>query len=267
MLALRRIAFICISVWPGLAWASVAPSIDAAFVPHTQSLLGYAAIGVFVTAYSLVMLEDRLGLHKSIPVMLAGSIIWLLISMMTNTHGLPEAGVGEALHHVLEEYGSLFLFLLVAMTYVNALTERGVFAVLRAWLINRHFSFRQVYWCTGLVAFVLSPFADNLTTALVMGTVVMTVGHGHRRFIGLGAINIVVAANAGGVFSPFGDLTTLMIWEAGKVPTVAFGQLFVPAVVNYAVPALIMSTQLPGGRPVMGDDLTQAKPGAWFIQA
>mgnify|MGYP003703208563 CR=1 FL=1 len=71
MPALRRIAIICISLWPSLAWASVPSSIDTSFVPHTQSLLGYAAIGVFVTAYLLVMLEERLGLHKSIPVMLA----------------------------------------------------------------------------------------------------------------------------------------------------------------------------------------------------
>ena len=118
-----------------------------------------------------------------------------------------------AFKHDLLEFAELFLFLLAAMTYINTMEERGVFDILRDWLVVKGFSFRKIFWLTGLVAFCLSPIADNLTTALLMATVVISVGGGNSKFIAVACINIVVAANAGGVFSPFGDITTLMVWQ------------------------------------------------------
>ena len=115
----------------------------------------------------------------------------------------------ELLRENLLEYAELLLFLLAAMTYVNTLEERHVFAALRSHLIARRLSFRAVFWITGAMAFVLSPCLDNLTTALVMGAVVLAMGRGIAAFIVPACINIVVAANAGGAFSPFGDITTL----------------------------------------------------------
>lgn len=111
-----------------------------------------------------------------------------------------------AVQHNLVEYSALFLFLLVAMTYINAMTERNVFEVLRAWLIKKQFSYRQLFWITGIIAFFLSPIADNLTTALLMGAVVLAVGAENRKFVAVACVNVVVAANAGGAFSPFGTL-------------------------------------------------------------
>lgn len=103
------------------------------------------------------------------------------------------------------------------MVYVNAMTERNVFESLRARLIKGGFSYRQLFWITGLLAFFISPVADNLTTALLMGAVVLAVGGREPRFVSLAFINIVVAANAGGAFSPFGDITTLMVWQSGHI--------------------------------------------------
>ena len=77
----------------------------------------------------------------------------------------------------------LFLFLLAAMTYINTMDERGVFDVLRAWLLAQGYSLRKLFWVTGAIAFVMSPIADNLTTALLMATVVMAVGGNNRRFV------------------------------------------------------------------------------------
>ena len=90
---------------------------------------------------------------------------------------------------------------------------RNVFEALRTWLIARGFGYRQLFWITGGLAFFISPVADNLTTALLMCAVVLAVAGGNGRFVLLAAINIVVAANAGGAFSPFGDITTLMVWQ------------------------------------------------------
>jgi Na+/H+ antiporter NhaD/arsenite permease-like protein len=98
-----------------------------------------------------------------------------------------------------------------------------------------------MFWITGCLSFFLSPVIDNLTTALVMCAVVLAIGQGNPRFIGIACINIVVAANAGGAFSPFGDITTLMVWQRGIVDFEMFFHLFLPSAVNFLVPATIMS--------------------------
>ncbi len=214
----------------------------------TANWVGYVSIIVFAAAYVVVILEERIHLRKSKPVLLAAGIIWILIAMAYNSHGLTHRAE-EAIRHNFLEYTELFFFLLVAMTYINAMIERGVFDALRNWLVERGFSYRSLFWITGILAFFISPVADNLTTALIMCAVILAVGEGKPAFIGLGCINIVVAANAGGAFSPFGDITTLMVWQKGILQFGTFFKLFIPALVNFVVPALIMHFALPSGKP------------------
>jgi len=214
----------------------------------TANWVGYAAITVFGLAYFLVILEEKIHLRKSKPVLLAAGVIWILIALAYNSHGLTHMAE-EGIRHNFLEYGELFFFLLVAMTYINAMIERGVFDELRNWLVAQGLSYRALFWITGILAFLISPVADNLTTALIMCAVILAVGQDQSRFIGLGCINIVVGANAGGAFSPFGDITTLMVWQKGIIPFWDFFKLFVPSVVNFVVPALIMHFALPGGKP------------------
>jgi Na+/H+ antiporter NhaD/arsenite permease-like protein len=151
------------------------------------------------------------------------------------------------------------------MTYINAMTERNVFEVLRAWLIKMQFSYRQMFWITGIIAFFLSPVADNLTTALLMGAVVLAVGSENRKFVAIACINVVVAANAGGAFSPFGDITTLMVWQSGHATFFDFFTLFIPSVVNYLIPAVIMSLTIPKVSPQTETDDVELKRGALVI--
>jgi Na+/H+ antiporter NhaD/arsenite permease-like protein len=153
------------------------------------------------------------------------------------------------------------MFLLVAMTFINTMTERNVFEYLRAWLVARNFGFRKVFWITGVLSFFISPIADNLTTALLMCAVVMAVGVGHKKFVALACINIVVAANAGGAFSPFGDITTLMVWQKGVIDFFGFFQIFIPSVVNYIVPAVIMHFAVPDEQPEAMSDTVTIKMG------
>src|SRR5438045_2228712 len=129
-------------------------------------------------------------------------------STLRNRLGLADV-LEPALRNVFLEYSELLLFLLVAMTYVNALEERRVFDVLRAALVRAGLSYRALFWATGGLAFAISPVADNLTTALVMSAVAIALGREAPRFVALSCINIVVAANAGGASSPFGDIATL----------------------------------------------------------
>ncbi len=228
----------------------------------TQSWLGFLAIGLFVLAYVAVMLEEFTALAKSKPVLFAAGLIWLLAAILAKEAGIAPEQLEHAINHNLIEYASLMLFLLVAMTYINVLIERNVFEALRCWLLQRGFSYWQMFWITGFLAFFLSPVADNLTTALLMGTVVLAVGAESPRFVTLSFINIVVAANAGGAFSPFGDITTLMVWQAGKTEFFEFFALFVPALVNYLVPAVIMSLSLPTDSPPHVEVTVATKRGA-----
>ena len=229
-------------------FTSVFASGDGGSANLTGSVYGIIAIVVFVLAYSLVIGEEFLHLRKSKPVLVAAGIIWILVGLAYNGIGEPHAA-GIAVKHNIEEYAELLLFLLAAMTYINALEERNVFDALRAWLVSKGYSLKVVFWITGLLAFLISPIADNLTTALLMAAVAMAVGAGNPTFVVLACINIVVAANAGGAFSPFGDITTLMVWQKGIVQFEQFFALMIPSIVNWLVPAAIMSFSVPKGKP------------------
>jgi Na+/H+ antiporter NhaD/arsenite permease-like protein len=231
----------------------------------TSTSLAWLALAIFVLAYVLVVTEEITGLRKSKPLVVASGLIWLIVAIAWSRASL--TGVAEALRHNLLEYAELLLFLLAAMSYVNTMEERRVFEALRARLIAARLSYRGAFWLTGLLAFCLSPLIDNLTTALVMGAVVLALGHRSRAFIAPACINIVVAANAGGAFSPFGDITTLMVWQKGLLGFTEFFALFVPSLVNWLVPAACMSAVIPKGAPEQEQGLVSLKPGAGIVVA
>tara|TARA_R110002072_G_scaffold13418_12_gene56252 strand:+ start:10897 stop:12267 length:1371 start_codon:yes stop_codon:yes gene_type:complete len=246
-------------VFPGSALAS-----DGFNLGMISSPLGIVCLIIFVLAYAFVMAEEFIHLPKSKPVLFGAGLIWILVAYMAATHDASEEMV-VVLEHNLLEYAALFLFLLVAMTYINTMTERNVFQALRIWLVTKGFSYKQLFWITGFIAFFLSPIADNLTTALLMGAVVLSVGSGNARFVSIACINIVVAANAGGAFSPFGDITTLMVWQSGHADFFEFFTLFVPSLVNYIVPATIMSFAIPNEHPAPLKQRIHLKRGAFTV--
>ena len=247
---------------PALGLASET-AVGPAPVDLTYAGVGIFALIVFVAAYAMVMTEEFTELRKSKPVVIAAGLIWGGIALTYQNMGdeslfhLP----AQAFRHNLLEYAELMLFLLVAMTYINAMEERRVFQALRAWLVNSGFGFRALFWITGLLAFFISPIADNLTTALLMCAVVMAVGGDNLRFVSLSCINIVVGANAGGAFSPFGDITTLMVWQKGIVEFWDFFSLFIPSAVNLLVPAIIMHFAVPDGKPDAGNEQVNMQRG------
>ncbi len=227
----------------------------------TGSAVGILTVAIFVLAYVLVMLEEKLHMRKSKPVLVAAGLIWGLIGWVYVSNGMPDAAE-HAFRATLLEFSELMLFLLVAMTYINAMDERRVFDALRGWMLERGFSYRSLFWLTGGLAFVISPVADNLTTALLMCAVVTKVAEGDHRFINLCCVNIVVAANAGGAFSPFGDITTLMVWQAGLVEFYEFFELLGPSLVNFLVPAVVMSFFVKKHRPKAQGEHIEMKRGA-----
>ena len=251
---------------------------------HTNTSFGIAALIVFVVAYLMVVSEDLIKLRKSKPVVMAAGLIWITVALVFHgmeptvvgltyeIHGwmpteLDNPGhlLGHIVHHHLADFGALFLFLMVAMTYISAIAERNVFLRINAWLVSAGFGLRAVFWTTGVLAFFISPIADNLTTALLMGAVVVTVGGSNKKFIAMACCNVVVAANAGGAFSPFGDITTLMVWQANKVETGEFLAIFLPSVINWVIPAAIMALFVPKTRPEPMKEAVLLKDGWWVV--
>ena len=231
----------------------------------TGASYGIIALVLFVIAYAVVIAEEFIHLRKSKPVLAAAGLIWVIVALAAQHSGAPADMVENALNHNLLEFSALLLFLLTAMVYVNAMTDRNVFEALRATLVRKGFSYRKLFWITGFLAFFISPVADNLTTALLMGAVVLAVGADKPSYVAISFINIVVAANAGGAFSPFGDITTLMVWQSGHVEFFEFFALFIPALVNYLIPAFFMSMAVPNDTPRALDEDVHLKRGAIVI--
>jgi NhaD family Na+/H+ antiporter len=230
----------------------------------TNHWAGFSALLIFIVAYGFVMAEEFTHLRKSKPVVLAAGLIWGIVAFVYSSTPHYEI-VAEEIRHSFLEYAELAFFLLVAMTYINALEERNVFNSLKSWLIKKQFSYRQLFWITGVLAFFLSPLADNLTTALVLCAVVLAVGSSSPQFVGLACINIVVAANAGGAFSPFGDITTLMVWQAGQLEFAQFFILVIPSVVNYIIPAGVMHFFVSNHKPEIAEQDIPIKFGGRTI--
>jgi Na+/H+ antiporter NhaD/arsenite permease-like protein len=230
--------------------------------PDTSDPLAIFCLIIFLLSYLFVMTEEKTSLRKSKPVMLGAGIIWVVIGLIAPQYGISHEELKQAVTHDLQDYSSLFLFLFAAMTYIAALERGKVFTALRAWLVSKGLSYRALFWVTGVIAFFLSAIADNLTTALVMGAVILALGSDNKKFIAIGMVNIVNAANAGGAFSPFGDITTLMVWQSGHVEFFEFFSLFLPSVATFAVPALIMNFYVPAGTPSADEEKVTMVRGA-----
>jgi len=261
---IARFAGLLPAFLPAPAWASDSgsgPVLDLSTHP-----IGLLALAFFVLAYVLVVLEEKIRLPKSKPVMLAAAMIWMLIAIYAEgSTALAPGFAGEAFRHVFLEFAELFFFLIVAMSFVAAIGERNVFQALRAELVSRNFNYHSLFWLTGIISFFMSAVLDNLTTALIMSGVILAVGAGNVRFVSLAFINLVVAANAGGAWSAFGDITTLMVWQAKRVEFFEFFRIFLPSLVNWLIPAVCMSFALPTGSPPPGRDDADVKYGGWFI--
>lgn len=247
---------------PALSFANSEENLSAVSINAINHPLAITAIIVFIVAYLLVMTEDFTKLNKSKPVIVAAGIIWIFVALVGKSLGANNI-VHSNFDHIMTEYGELLLFLLVAMAYINLMEDRNVFAKLKSSLLRAGFGYLGTFWLTGFISFFLSAVADNLTTALVMSTVVISIGKDNKKFITMACVNVVVAANAGGAFSPFGDITTLMVWQTGVVKFTEFFAIFLPSLVNFLIPAIIMSFFIPKMETqLIIEDKTELKRGA-----
>ncbi len=234
----------------------------------TMSWIGFLVLFIFIIGYYFIANEEKYEIDKSVPALFIGIVSFILIAIYYYINGLNIHHVHDEAEAVILEIAEIVFFLFVAMTYIESLIHMGVFDRLKYNLISKGFTYRKLFWVTGFLAFFISPIADNLTTALILSTVLITIEKTKKEFLVPGAINIVVAANAGGAWSPFGDITTLMAWTAGKAHFVDFLFLFPSSIMGYLVTAFLLSRVVPDTKPHFDADKEEKpemKEGATII--
>ncbi len=237
-----------LSLTSALAMAS-GGDVGGAIPDLTFTWVGFAALAVFIIGYYFVAMEEQYHIDKAKPALFIGTFMFMLVALYYMLNGHDMNLVHTQAQHLILEIAEIFFFLFVAMTYIESMIHMNVFDRLKYNLISKGYSYRKLFWLTGLIAFFLSPIADNLTTALILSTVLITIEKENKAFLVPGAINIVVAANAGGAWSPFGDITTLMAWTAGKGTFTDFLFLFPASIIGYLVTAVILARFVPDSAP------------------
>lgn len=188
---------------------------------------------LFIVAYILISAEHKLQVSKSAVAMLFGGLLWVLIAIDNR------ANVALHLHETGTEIFAIVVFLLSAMTLVEILVHYKLFDVVQAWLASKQLSNVRQLWMTSALAFMFSAIIDNLTTTIILTQLTRLFFTGRNLLIATALV--VVSANAGGAFSPIGDVTTTMLWLQGKFSSseiILYG--FLPSLVIYLVAASLM---------------------------
>ncbi|MBR8462447.1 sodium:proton antiporter NhaD [Campylobacter sp. faydin G-140] len=232
-----------------LAFGSADVSSSAEHIDLSTTWVGILCFIVFLVGYYFIAAEEKYHINKAKPAMFIGTLMFMLTGIYMVINGIPTTSLNNEVNHLILEIAQIVFFLTVAMTYIEALIDRDVFNTLKYNLVSKGYSYKKLFWLTGVIAFFLSPIADNLTTALILSTVLLTIDRTNKPFLVAGAINIVVAANAGGAWSPFGDITTLMVWAAGKSPFIDFLALFPTSIIGWLLTAYLLSLSVPDGKP------------------
>ena len=199
---------------------------------------------VFVIAYAAIALEHPLKVNKSAPALVGAGLLWTIYALFTGH-------VTEQLNASLSATAQIVFFLMGAMTIVEVVDAHDGFDVITDRI--RTTSMTTLLWLIGFVTFFLSAILDNLTTTIVMMSLTRKLlGRREDRLFFAGII--VIAANAGGAWSPIGDVTTTMLWIGGQITALAIIKgVFIPSVINMVVPLAVISYMLRGKAIVSPD--------------
>ena len=194
-----------------------------------------AMIVVFVLGYGAIVFEHNLHVNKGGVALLVAGVLWMFVYVGVEPD--PHRATHELVHH-LTEVAQIVLFLLGAMTLVEVIDSHGSFRLVTDMIRSR--SKWRVMWVLALMAFFMSAVLDNLTTTIVMVSLLRRILPNRENRLFLGSM-VVVAANAGGAWTPMGDVTTTMLWIGGQVTTFGvMSALFVPSLVTMVVAVLIL---------------------------
>ena len=193
---------------------------------------------IFFAGYLAIVLEHPLGINKTASALLTGISCWVVLTISAIHQ---DEALGSLAHH-LSEISEILFFLLGAMTIVEVIDSHFGFRKITSFIRSK--SPINLLWIISWIAFLLSAILDNLTTAIVMASISrkMMPERNWRLYI---ISMVVIAANAGGAWSPIGDVTTTMLWVGGQVETISLiKNLFLPSVVSLLVPLILVSYQL-----------------------
>ncbi|TAN58258.1 MAG: sodium:proton antiporter, partial [Magnetospirillum sp.] len=214
-----------------------------------------ALVVIFVAAYAAIALEHPLGVNKAASALVGAGLLWTIYAL--------SSGDAPAIAHQLGESvmttAQIAFFLMGAMTIVEVIDAHEGFALITRRI--RTESLSGLMWLVGFVAFFLSAVLDNLTTTIVMVSLMRKVLARQEDRLFFAGI-IVIAANSGGAWSPIGDVTTTMLWIGGQISASAIiWNVFLPSVASLVVPLLIAST-LFKGREVASRGMDLDEPGS-----
>ena len=195
---------------------------------------------VFVVVYAAIALEHPLRINKSASALVGAGLLWTIYALQVNQPSL----ITEQLSESLISTAQIVFFLMGAMAIVEVVDAHDGFEVITSRIKTNELS--KLMWLVGFVTFFLSAILDNLTTTIVMISLMRKLLDKRDDRLFFAGI-IVIAANAGGAWSPIGDVTTTMLWIGGQITTVAIIQsVFLPALISLLVPLLVTSFWLKG---------------------
>jgi Na+/H+ antiporter NhaD/arsenite permease-like protein len=210
-----------------------------------------ALIVIFVTVYAAIALEHPLRINKSASALLGAGLLWTLYAVSQSDAHL----VGEQLNESLMTTAQIVFFLMGAMTIVEVVDAHNGFEVITSKIKTKKLS--TLMWMVGFVSFFLSAILDNLTTTIVMVSLMKKLLEQREDRLFFAGI-IVIAANAGGAWTPIGDVTTTMLWIGGQITALEIMKgLFIPSLINLLVPLTVTAFIL-GNRPVIAPQRSAA---------
>jgi len=217
-------------------------------------------IVIFVLAYAAIALEHPLKVHKTASALIGAGLLWAVYAVMSGDPGL----IAMQLDESLAATAQIVFFLMAAMTIVEVVDAHNGFEVITSRIKTTRLS--SLIWLVGFVSFFLSSILDNMTTTIVMVSLMKRLLDNHEdRLIFAGII--VIAANAGGAWTPIGDVTTTMLWIGGQITTLSIMKgVFIPSLINLLVPLFVVAYTLRGRAvvaPIVTDDAGRPPPRAF----
>lgn len=212
--------------------------------------LTLAIVVVFIIGYLCIAIESVTKVNKAAVALLMFVFCWTLFMLDPNTYmpGFAGQDLINQVSHVIEKHlgstSTTLFFLMGAMTIVEVVDQNGGFNFVRDVMKTK--SKRTLLWRIAFMTFILSAILDNLTTSIVMVMILRKLVHSHEDRL-IYASLVIISANAGGAFSPIGDVTTIMLWNKGVITALGvMEEIFLPSVVAMVVPAFIMQYSLKG---------------------
>ncbi|RKV87444.1 MAG: sodium:proton antiporter, partial [Campylobacter sp.] len=156
---------------------------ETAAIDLTTTWAGILSLIIFVVGYFFIAAEENFHIDKAKPAIFIGTFMFLLIGVYMLINGMDVHSLEHEVNHLILEIAQIVFFLMVAMTFIEALIERDVFNALKYNLVSKGYTYRKLFWLTGVLAFFISPVADNLTTALILSTVLLTIDRNNTNFL------------------------------------------------------------------------------------